>query len=487
MKRVFVCAALSGAALAFLLIPQIDLSVSGLFYASGSGFWLKHRLPIELLHRSIPWLVCGIAVVVAAGALWLLLFERPLWRLDRKALCFLALSTALGPGLVVNTLFKDHWGRARPVQIEAFGGTRHFTPAPLPAHECAENCSFPSGHAALAFSLVAFALLLPAGRARRGSIAAALGFGALVGLGRIAEGAHFLSDVVYAGLIVGGTTAALYRWIVETDGLASPMLRVIYRAAGREMLALLRPVRSVRASPALGLACGTAGVAAAIVVLVGTVDRPLALWLHTEGRGSHALFDAVARLGLAWGWLALFGSAFAVLHWGGELPRLAPFARRLRAASAAPAFLFAAIAAAGLATDLLKVALGRMRPKLLFGSGLYGFTGIAWHPDHWSFPSGHTATIFSLAIALAYLWPRHVLFYLLVAALVAASRVAAGAHFLGDAVGGAWLAVLTTRGVVLLFAAAGIDPHAALHGPPLPDRALPWPCRQARLRRRRGV
>jgi len=48
--------------------------------------------------------------------------------------------------------------------------------------------------------------------------------------GRIAQGAHFLSDVVYAGLVVYGTTAVLHWWIVEHDGLAAPPVVVIYRA-----------------------------------------------------------------------------------------------------------------------------------------------------------------------------------------------------------------------------------------------------------------
>ena len=135
---------------------------------------------------------------------------------------FIVAATALGPGLIANTVLKDNWGRARPYQTDSFGGTRQFTPAPLPAAQCERNCAFVSGHAALAFSLVSFALLLPAGRRRRLAIAAALGFGALVGIGRIAAGAHFLSDVAYAGLIVVATSWLLYQAIVARDLLASP-------------------------------------------------------------------------------------------------------------------------------------------------------------------------------------------------------------------------------------------------------------------------
>ncbi|MBV8131336.1 MAG: phosphatase PAP2 family protein, partial [Alphaproteobacteria bacterium] len=185
----------------FLFVPQVDLATSQFFYNPGSGFILSDWPPVVLLERSVPWITWCWLVLVVGGAAWLFLVGRPLWRLDRKALAFLFASLALGPGLLANTLLKDHWGRARPTQIEAFGGLQRFTPAPLPAAECERNCAFVSGHAALGFSLVAFGFLLPPGRSRNRGVAAALGFGALVGFGRIIQGGHFLSDVVYAGLI----------------------------------------------------------------------------------------------------------------------------------------------------------------------------------------------------------------------------------------------------------------------------------------------
>ena len=217
----------------FFFAPEVDLAPSRLFYEPERGFVLAGWPPIVLLFHAIPWVAWGTLVVIAVGASWLLLFGRPLWRLDRKALIFLAASTVAGPGLLANTLLKDHWGRARPVQTVAFGGTHRFTPAPLPASECNRNCAFVSGHAALGFSLVAFAFVLPPSRARRCGVAAALGFGALVGLGRIAQGAHFLSDVVYAGLLVYGTTARLHWWIVDCDCLAAPALLRFYRLISR--------------------------------------------------------------------------------------------------------------------------------------------------------------------------------------------------------------------------------------------------------------
>jgi membrane-associated phospholipid phosphatase len=105
----------------------------------------------------------------------------------------------------------------------------------------------------------------------------------------------------------------------------------------------------------------------------------------------------------------------------------------------------------GLTVDLLKVIFGRARPKLLFAAGTYDFSWLGLGADHWSFPSGHAATAAALMTALWCLWPRHVLFYVILAAIVAASRVAIGAHYLSDVVMGAFVAVLVTRALAAIF------------------------------------
>ncbi len=478
MKGAAIYAAVAAATLAlFWLLPQVDLSVSGLFYEPRRGFVLRNWEPVTFIYHAVPWITWGIVVVVGAASAWLFLIEQPLWRFDRKSLLFIILSMALGPGLLANTVLKDHWGRARPSQVEAFGGALRFTPAPLPAAECSQNCSFVSGHAALGFSLVAFALLLPAGKARRRGVAATLGFGALVGLVRIAQGGHFLSDVVWAGLLVFGTTAILHWWIVERDGLAAPALLRLYRLTGRSAHAGLTSVRTSQAARIVAALMSTAILVAVSIVFV---DRPVALYLHAKGPDLHALFELIGRLGEAWGWLVLFGLAFVALHWGGELPRLRGLARPMRVLSAVPALLFAAIAVAGLVVDILKIGLGRLRPKLLFSRNLYGFSWLAWRPDHWSFPSGHTATVVALTTVLWWLWPQHLLFYILAAAIVAGSRIVVGAHYPSDVVAGALVAVLAARWTVWMFVRWGIDLAGAYPGAAASRGVPPWPCRRFR-------
>jgi lipid A 4'-phosphatase len=462
----------------FFFAPWVDMSTSGLFYDPDRGFVLANWPPIVLLFHAIPWIAGGTLILAAVGASWLLLLGRPLWRLDRKALIFLVASTAAGPGFLANTLLKDHWGRARPIQIEAFGGTHHFTLAPLPAAECDRNCAFVSGHAALAFSLVSLAFLLPPGNSRRRGIAAALGFGVLVGLGRIAQGAHFLSDVVYAGLLAYGTTALLYWWIIDRDGLATPPLLRFYRLILRGAAIAWAVVRRAHGSPAIRLVFVAAATMLLVAISIRAVDRPLALFFHARDHDLRALFEFTGRLGLTYGYLTIFGLAFVALHWGGVSPRLQQFALPLRALSGIPAFLFVSIAASGVIVDVLKIVFGRARPKLLFQSDVYGFAWLMWRPDHWSFPSGHSATIVALTTALWFLWPQNQLFYILVAAIVCMSRVVVGAHYFADSLAGALIAILTTHYTAQVVARCGIDLAAARHGLSGSGGVAPWFCRR---------
>jgi lipid A 4'-phosphatase len=426
----------------FLAIPGIDLAASRLFYNGAQGFFLAEWLPVRVIEGTVPWIVRAMIVLAVIAAAWLVVFRRPLWRLDRKALIFVVAATALGPGLIANTVLKDHWGRARPSQVAEFGGARQFTPAPLPAAQCKRNCAFVSGHAALGFSLVSFALLLPLGWRRKTAIAAALLFGALVGLARIAAGGHFLSDVVYAGLIVCAASWLLYRWIVLRDAFASPAARRVYQAFGYGS----PPGSAAR------IGVWAAGITLVEIVAIGWLDRPAAAYFREAGTVWRQFFGPIGSLGIAMPYLIAFGIAFIVLRWGGNLPSFEPWAARMRAAARIPALLFSGIAVSGILVDLLKVVVGRPRPKLLFSSGSYEFSWIGLNADHWSFPSGHAATAAALATALWCLWPQPALFYVIGAALIAASRVVMGAHYLSDVVMGAFIGVLVTRMLAVALA-----------------------------------
>ena len=107
---------------------------------------------------------------------------------------------AIGPGLIVNLGFKDHWGRPRPYQTQDFNGPTHSNPGTTTDGACKRNCSFVSGEASTGFWMVAPASVLPPPW-RGPAIVAALAFGFGASLLRLAFGGHYLSDVLLGGLI----------------------------------------------------------------------------------------------------------------------------------------------------------------------------------------------------------------------------------------------------------------------------------------------
>ena len=122
---------------------------------------------------------------------------------------------ALAPGLFANVILKDHWSRPRPIDVPQFGGAEPFVAWWDPRGVCPKNCSFVTGDGSGAFWTMAPAALAPPAW-RPAAYAAAIAFGAGVGLLRMSFGGHFFSDVVFAGvftfLIIWLMHGYLYRW-----------------------------------------------------------------------------------------------------------------------------------------------------------------------------------------------------------------------------------------------------------------------------------
>ena len=211
--RALALATLAAAAV-FLLWPSLDTDIARSFYGGGNRFAGQTPLGgfLRAAGYTLPFLVLAWSVVagfVGSGARGV--FKRP-------DVLFLALGMALGPGLIVNLGMKDHLHRPRPAHIAEFGGGREFRPFWRFDGTCPKNCSFPSGEASEAFWMLAPASLAPLPW-RGVAIAGAVVFGSLVGLLRMALGGHFLSDVVFAGLIMWGLLMLL-RWTIYGGGSA---------------------------------------------------------------------------------------------------------------------------------------------------------------------------------------------------------------------------------------------------------------------------
>ncbi|OFX14331.1 MAG: phosphoesterase [Alphaproteobacteria bacterium RIFOXYD12_FULL_60_8] len=201
----------------FILFADLDLMVSGWFYTPGVGFAHAQDAFPQFVRKGLPRIMIGgVVVLIAVWAYGRFHLGRTLWGISGRVTAFLVSSLALGPGLITNAVFKAYWGRARPSQIVEFGGDAQFTPAALMVDQCASNCSFFSGHAALGFWVFALALLVPV-RYRSSAIVASLAFGLMVGVVRIAQGGHFFSDVVFAGVLTVSLSWWLHRKILGSE------------------------------------------------------------------------------------------------------------------------------------------------------------------------------------------------------------------------------------------------------------------------------
>lgn len=123
-----------------------------------------------------------------------------------------------------------------------------------------------------------------------------------------------------------------------------------------------------------------------------------------------------------------------------------------RWAGSALMFVFVSVALSGIAVNIVKVIIGRGRPKLLEQTGFLGFDPLILNADFHSFPSGHTNTAVAFALAVSFLVPYWRGALVAAACLIGFSRIAVNAHFLTDVIGGGALAVVTTYWLRARFA-----------------------------------
>ena len=119
----------------------------------------------------------------------------------KKFVIITTLSLAIGPGLIINVGLKDHWGRPRPYQM--LRDNKTYQPFYKPSFNSPLDNSFPSGHAAIGFFLGMPLIIL--NRKLIGFIVS-ITAGSLIGMVRILQGGHYLSDVIFSGIIVTGVT-----------------------------------------------------------------------------------------------------------------------------------------------------------------------------------------------------------------------------------------------------------------------------------------
>ena len=130
------------------------------------------------------------------------------------------------------------------------------------------------------------------------------------------------------------------------------------------------------------------------------------------------------------------------------------FCNRLKTKSL---FFLLAILVAGVLTQIIKHVVGRPRPNYSVVENNFDFYFFSLNSSFHSFPSGHTSTIFVVALCFSLFLPKIKYFFIFFASIIAFSRVVVGAHFLTDIIGGIVVAYIGFKITILLFNKLNIE------------------------------
>lgn len=206
----FLAYCLIASSFVFMVMPWIDLAVSGWFATPDGNFPLARDatlMAIRDVNRLVPRILLPtLAVIVLVHAF----SSRFTWLVQPHRALYVLGVYAIGSGLVVS-LLKEVVARARPEDTIPLGGAASYTVPWQIADACARNCSFPSGEGGSAAALMSCVMLAPASM-RRPVVWSLVPLAITFSLLRVAFGKHFISDVVVSWLLVAMVAVLLWRW-----------------------------------------------------------------------------------------------------------------------------------------------------------------------------------------------------------------------------------------------------------------------------------
>lgn len=192
-----------------------------------------------------------------------------------------------------------------------------------------------------------------------------------------------------------------------------------------------------------------------LIVALHMLDRPISEWAQATAEPARGFFRWLTRWGESdWVLIPTF------IGWlGGWLMSLLTRERLKVVAgqfAAMCGFIFVGVGFPGLISALLKRGIGRGRPEAWTPEAPLSFQPLNWTAyDHQSFPSGHATTSFALAMVIGFLWPKLFWPAIVVAVLIASSRLFLGEHYPTDILAGAVLGTIGAYAVRSLFVARG--------------------------------
>jgi membrane-associated PAP2 superfamily phosphatase len=218
--------AVTAIALFLLELTSVDMDVAKLAFDPAAGNFIgRHSYFLEnVLHDRAKEVVIALAVLAFLGFVGAFFIERLTpWR---RELGCLVLSMALSTGFV--TPVKVATSVQCPWSLTEFGGAETYSKllSPRPATDKPGRC-WPGGHAATGFTLFALYFVWRDRKPKlaKAGLVFAFALGTVFSIGRMLQGAHFLSHNIWT---------AVFCWLICLGAYYA----VLYRPASRKARAL---------------------------------------------------------------------------------------------------------------------------------------------------------------------------------------------------------------------------------------------------------
>lgn len=189
-----------------------------------------------------------------------------------------------------------------------------------------------------------------------------------------------------------------------------------------------------------------------ILIVLGVaallLDRRIAHYLYDHvSQATHGRLNSITHFAKAGHWL---GAAILALVVAAIARQFGMEGAKLDMLINYSLAFIASLTVGSAILHVIKLVLGRRRPRDDMEMGLYGFVPFAFNTNFNSFPSGHALTIFCVGVIFTCVWPMLWPLWLGVAAFLAGVRALLTAHFLSDVLIGGGIGLIVAREVLVL-------------------------------------
>jgi membrane-associated PAP2 superfamily phosphatase len=217
IKKVLLHAAIFAALTLPFYFFNLDMKIESWFFNLNAFKWYSSENPFFTFiykYGTIP----GAMLAALAITAFSVSFISKNWVKYRKPAALIILTFLLGPGLFINVICKNYTGRPRPREVKEFGGRWDFK-QPFEFGTPGRGFSFPCGHASMGFVFYAVYLAYRRKKPKTSAafLSAAFISGGLLGFARMAQGAHFASDVLWSAGFTILAAEAVHYFVVHTS------------------------------------------------------------------------------------------------------------------------------------------------------------------------------------------------------------------------------------------------------------------------------